>query len=869
MNLRAIKNRLKPSPARLENDLNDELEFHLEMKQREFEREGMSPEEARLAARRSLGNLTLAREDSRSAWRMNWFVDLWQDLRYGARTLASQRGFAFAAILALTVGIGLNGILFSVYNALALAPYAVREPASLAQVVAERGRTGRFNGVPWPEYRHLRNTSQSVSAMAAWDTAGLRIAFGDSSWKAAGIWASENFFDVLGTGFVSGRGFSPEAGNLLHPAPEVVLQHETWRDRFGGDPSIVGRWLTVNGRQLQVVGVTAPGFAGPTPLVPDLWVPAPWRDIFHPDSKMINDVNSCCAQVMARLRPGVSRESAALEMAALSTHFNKPSGIDNRRFMLTRPSLMASPGMKRNTTQVFILLFAASASILLLASANVANLLLARAASRRREIAIRLSIGAGPGRILRQLLAEGFLLSSMAAVLTLILAQSAPGAIIKWITPGTDRIGIRFDTDWRVIGFVVAATFMATMIFAVAPGLSAIREGVGNGLRESGGRVTSSNRLRFGLLTAQVALCATLLSGAWLLVRALEQSRMVDPGFEYRGLIVLSPNLESSGVTNEQASAPINLLRERVRTVPGVESVAFTSVLPLGRSFDGTSVPRPNSQEQVQTGFTAVSSGFFETLRIPLLAGRLFVQSDESRTDVAIVNQALADRLWPGESPVGKMIKFSKGLEVVGLVRSVHTRGIDREADPQLYVPSKGGRTDRIILRHSGDGTALLEGLTGFARQVDRRFLAGAEPYSNLVNMARREAAVAASIGGALSGIALALALVGIYAVAGYHVAERTREFGVRIALGAKRGQILRLVATQNLKPVLLGAALGVAGAIVLGQSLSMMLYGVKPGDIRALVWTALTLAASSALAIWGPVRRAASVDPAAALRHE
>jgi hypothetical protein len=375
MNWRNLVHRVKPSPKRLDADLEEELAFHLDMKQREYERDGLTREDALAAARRSLGNRTLVHEDARDAWRFTWLSDMAQDLRYGTRTLAAQPGFALAAILALTVGIGINGILFSVYNALALAPWAVREPSTLAQVCAERGREGRWMGISWPEFRYIRENSQSASDMAAWDVVRLRITYGESAWKANGVAASENFFDMFGTGFVQGRGFSAGAADIVHPAPELILQHDVWRSRFGGDPAIVGKSINVNGHLFEVVGVAAAGFSGPAPIFPDAWLPAPWLDIFNPDLHMVDNANSCCAQVMVRLKPGASRESAAAELTAISSHFEPASHGEPHRFLLTRPSFLVESSGPKAMKSGFAILFGAALLILLLACANVAKAL--------------------------------------------------------------------------------------------------------------------------------------------------------------------------------------------------------------------------------------------------------------------------------------------------------------------------------------------------------------------------------------------------------------------------------------------------------------------------------------------------------------
>ncbi|MBI2685744.1 MAG: ABC transporter permease [Acidobacteria bacterium] len=867
MNWMNLWNRLRGRPAGTDETIDEELAFHAAMRHRDFERQGLTSAEAALATRRSMGNLTRTREDAREAWSFVWLADLWRDVQYGARVLRAQPGFTAAATIALSLGIGLNGILFTVYNAMAFTPWAIRDAARAVQIYTE-DTTGKWRGFSWPEYKYLRDHTRTLEAVAASDHAGLRVQLGDQMWNAYGIAASGNFFDALGTGFAAGRGFSPSAADAVSPAPEIVLQYDTWQGRFGGDAGIVGQWAEINGRQLQVVGVAAQGFSGPSGTVPHLWIPAAWRDKLNPGANFYTSVSSCCAQVLGYLRPGVGRDQAQAEINTLSGQFRRSENRAPGRQKLTDPSLLASPAMDRRVSQVFLLMSLSTGLILLLACANVANLQLARAQVRRREIAVRLSLGAARGRILRQLLAESILLASLAGTVTLFLTTTVPKAFVLWMVPSDEQIALHFDPDWRVGLFLVAASFATGLLFGLAPALAAVHDAAASGLRD-GGRAATGGRLRALFLVAQVAVCSTVLGGAALLVRAMQEAHHIDPGFRWQPAIVVSPNLFSTGATDAQSAELVSLLVERLRQLPGVESVATTTIVPLGNTFNSTSVPRPNTNDSTMSYVSKVSPNYLRAMRIPMAAGRDFERADESRNDIVILNEALASQLLPGQNPIGKIVDAMGKRQVVGVVRATSVRELSPLPENHFYLPTRGERGTRIVLTHSGPAAPFLSELPKIARALDPRILASAIPFEQNIDRARRAAQIAATVAVGLSLLALTLACVGIYGVAAYHVAQRTREFGVRAALGARPGQIIAMVLKQNLRSVAIGSLTGIAGAYGLGQLLRSLLYGLSPADPAAVIGTISILAVASILAAWPNARRASSIEPATALRHE
>lgn len=865
---RGIWKRLAGRPRGLESELDEELASHMEMKERELREAGLSADAARSQARWGMGNLTLAREDARGAWAFQWLEDLGRDMRIGARGLLAQPGFAFAAIAGLTLGIGVNAIFFTVYNALAFAPWAVRNAERAVHPMVEstwRGRA-RFEGWSYPEYFHLREQAKSFVGLTAMGSAQVRVVEGEGVWNTYGMPVSYNFFPVLGTGFALGRGFSAGADDLRNPPAEAVLSHESWRDRYGMDVGVVGRWVEINGFRMQIVGVAVEGFTGPVVAAPSIWVPLGWQDKFRPEMPILSRTDACCAEVTGMLREGVSREAARAELETLSAGWRKSVGLQPGRVMLAEPTILGDPNRRRSASAVLVVLSIATGLILLLACANVANLQLARALARRREIAVRLSLGAGRGRILRQLMGESLLLSLLAGGVALAMSMKLPAMILGWVAAG-ESVLIQFQMDWRILTFTAGACAVAALLSGLAPAWTAVRDHVAGGLRETA-RTASGGRLRLILLTAQVALSAVLVGGAALLLRALDEARTVEPGFAYGGLIAVSPDLLSTNVQEAESGDVLGRLRERMAAAPGVKTVAHADMLPLGRMRIGGRVSTPASGE-IHVHTASVSANFLETIGIPLLAGRQFTAAEEGRKDLAIVNEAMARRLWGGESALGKNFDADGRKQVIGVARDHCAIELGMCHDAMAYYPSRGNRMGKLVVRYEGDGAGLAGLLPRLAREMDKRLFATAERYEEVVDRARRAAGIAAAIAGALSILALGLAALGIFGVAGYHVSQRRREMGVRMALGATRGQIVGLVMGQNLKAVAAGCALGMAGTMGMGQMLSNLLYGVKASDPQAMGMALAILSAAALGAVAGPARRAAGLDPAEALRHE
>lgn len=851
--------------AKREDALHDEMALHIEEKTAELRETGLCEEEARAAARRLFGNISIKREESREVWISRYWSESWQDLRYGARTLTAQPGFTLAAALALVLGIGVNAVFFNVYNSLAWESWAIRDPQSTVQVLWQRN-SGRWLGFSWPHFRYLQASARSLTGLAADIGIEARITHGDAVWDAKVGAVSANYFDLLATGLTLGHGFSGEAGNFRNPEAKVVLSYDAWRTHFGGDPNVIGAWVELNRHPLQVIGVANPGFNGATITRTDMWVDAGWRDILVPGESTINNADACCASVVGRLKPGMSRDAAQAELNTLHAQYLASLSRPPSRLLLTGPSFLANPTRSGQTLPVFLAIAVTAFLILLLACANVANLQLARAVARRREIALRVSLGASRVRILRQLLVESLCISGLAGIATLAISAWLPGWTFRQLVGTEERLTFAFANDVRVLVFIALATFIAALLFGLAPAFSAIRDASGGDFR-LGNRATPSGRIRALLLATQVALCTILLTGTALLARSLDRIRHVDIGLPQDKLLVMSTRFDASGLNPGQGRALLAALTERTAALPGVESVALASRIPFGEQCNA-SAQDPATRERVPVTMHEVSENFFETLRVPLLAGRNFTRSDAGRNSV-ILSDAAARRFWPGENPIGKTLLLTSTSQVIGIVRNFGTAGFGSERDVYQLVESSGRCDNLLVIRHAGNPGALLAELPKQARGLDRRFILSAAPYSEIIAKAHRSSDLAAAVASVLGGLSLLLACVGIYGVASYGVSQRTRELGIRAALGARPLEILTMVLRQNLRTVTLGSVLGIAGAIGFGRLLTSLLYGVSPADPQALAVTMTVLLVTATLAAWGPARRASRTDPAITLRHE
>ncbi|HVQ54481.1 MAG TPA: ABC transporter permease [Thermoanaerobaculia bacterium] len=806
-----------------------------------------------------------------------------QDLRYAARTLAKSPGFTIAAIVILALGIGANTAIFSLMDAVVLHPLpAVARPQALVDVA---GQTASY---PW--YRSVRDaTATNFEGLAAWRQREISLSSGDAPSRVRGVVVSGNYFDVLGA--------RPAAGRLFTPADEtsgealVVLGQGLWRSRFGSDPSIAGKAIQLNGSPFTVVGVAPSGLRGTGfGLAPDLWVPiGAWPHLATGEFRTLDLERRGWGwlTVFGRLKPGVSlpQAQASLDLAVRQEAAAFPDGAPGTEKRTLEPTLRnaAGFGQSGNPVGVLALLVGAAGIALAIACANLANLLLARAAARRKEIAVRQALGASRGRLVRQLLTESVALGVLGGAAGLVVASWSIGLITRMPLPGDFSFAIFAPAlDARALGFSLLLSVGTGLAFGLIPALQTSGHAVSATLKASGTSVAPRTTARGTLLVIQVSLCLLLLVGAGLLGRSLQRALAIDVGFQPRGLTLASVNLGLQRYESPRADAFLRDLRQRVAAVPGVRFASWAGLVPMGsgewvENFSIEGRPESPAGKHPEAGVNLVAADFYRTMGIPLADGREF-DDRLDRADsapVAVVNESMARRYWP-DGAVGRRIMIG-GAErtVVGVSRDFRTGSLRDGATPQVYMPlaqspGSGLRTMTLVVRGDDPRTDVGSLVRAKIRELDPTLpVADIHPYA--AELAGQ--LVPQRLGSALLGVfgllCLALAAVGIYAVISYSVAGRTREIGIRMALGARAADVRTLVVAQSARPVGVGLALGLGLGAAAAFGLRGFLFGVSPADPLTFAAVTALLAACALVAAWLPARRASKIDPALALRAD
>ena len=874
--LRRLRSRIRYN--RFDTDLAEEIEFHRAMKQREWEHRGLTPTEARHMSHRDMGNITRAREYSREVWMGAQFDSLQQDVRYAFRSLRAQPGFTIAACTALTLGIGVNTSLFTFFNAVAVRPWAVRDPASLvtAHYVDSSSAGKGTSGFGIAEYQYLRDHARTFSGLIVWRRTGARLGDEEIDRQTSFSLVSGNYFDVLGVRIRQGRGFLPEEDQVGTPQAVAVIGYRFWQRHFASDPAIVGRTFRVDDVPFMVVGVAPAGFDGTEPPnVQNFWVPFASLQLLSADraqaASLLTNPNHCCSRLAGRIAPGVTREQARAELELLSrqfrTQWNDRRWTDrtsNVSLVLSSTALLAQPGVHAQLITPIALMSSAAILVLLLACANVGNLLLARALARQREFAIRLSLGASRRRVVRQLLTEASIVSCCAGTIAVLVAYGLPGLIV--------RAAIKEDIpsiapDTRVVVFTLAIAAFACLLFAFVPALNATR--AAPHMLDSRREVTrTGRRLRSSLLAAQLALSVILLASAGLLVRGVQYAQRRDPGFQIDGVVAAAIAFPPRTYDQKRAGAFVSALYTALKADPGIGSVALTNTIPLGnaRNMTGFRLPEEDEKQSRLIQIESVSPEYFTLLSIPIVAGRHLDATDHPGGAITI-NEAMAHRYWPDTSPIGHSLVFgNRHREIVGIVRNAHTTGLDA-IEPVYYELTAGGPSTRLLIRsQTSDPMPRVQAIVS---GLDDRVAVQARPLVTYRDQSLAASRVMALTAGAVGLLALVLASVGVFGVFSYVVHERTREIGLRMAIGARAPQVVGLVLRSTAWAALAGLAGGLLGSVVVSRFLTRQLYGVSPLDPTAYAIVALVLAIAAILATWLPARRATQVDPATALRAE
>ena len=871
----------------LDRDLEDELAFHLAMREAKNRERGVEGEEARYVARRQFGNVMRIKEACREAWSFISLETTWCDLRYGARTLAKNPGFTAVAVLATALGIGVNTGIFSVLNGVALKLLPVpraEQIVSMDQIFHGKvrrnvhGEPGLFSVAEYKNYRANNHVFSGLLAYAPF----LEVTLGgDSPKQVMGAETSCNFFDVLGERPELGRTFVDADCGSPGASPVVVLSDDLWRTRFGADPWIVGKTVSLNRAKFVVAGVAAPGFSGLDPWPSVFWAPVTMQKALEPDRDLFQEDNTGWLALLGRMKPGVSLEEVRADLGVIAGRIDQQNPGRTTTLVIHRATFM---GRQEERTVVFgigAVVLAAVGLVLLIACANVANLLLARASARQREIAIRLSIGASRWRIVRQLLTESLLIAFLGGTLgSLVAFWSLEGIarhVLTHLPQGAPPLVWNVSPDLHVWGFSLALTTLTGMVFGLAPALHATRQDLSTAVKGEGGGFTGKARggkLRSTLVGVQVAVCMVLLIAAGLLMRGLYLAQTVDPGFEMKAITQAQFNLPSQGYSVEKAQAFQRELMARVAALPGVDDVEQAQVAPLAHQFLGTGMIPAGETQDRQFEFNVVSPGFFGMLGMPMVRGRTFTESEaQSDGPVLVVTESTARRLWPGQDAIGKTLRGwqKKEYQVVGVVRDSQASHLGQTDGLFFYMPAGPKEQDHLqLLVHSkSSDAATMQTILDVMHALDPDLIVGVTKLADNLEAWRIPSRIVAALSGVLGALALLLASIGVHGVVSYGVSQRIREIGIRMTLGADGGDVMRLVLRQALRPVVIGGLAGVIGCAAVSQVLSDVLYGIGSHDPIAFVGVPLFLLGVAFLAGYVPARRGVRVDPVVALRYE
>jgi predicted permease len=870
---------------RADHELDDEIRTHLHMLTVRYVCQGMTEAEAAQAARRQFGNVTLLQEAHREMRGIRPIETLIQDVRYALRILRKNPGFTLAAVLSLALGIGANLTIFSFVDAFFLRPVPAREPERLVNV--EASRDSRWNGYyAYPAYAHYRDHSKSFEALAAhYSTAPLNLVIEGDARVASGAVVSANYFSTLGIQPRLGRFFLPEEDAVPDRNPVVVISHRMWQDRFGGDPAVLGKELLLNRSACQIIGVAPADFPGVLAGFPnEFWLPTMMLRLGYRSCDAITDTNCTPLQLLGRLAPDRTPADAEAELNLLARQFASAFPIEQGRVISLRPARGVRMIEREGFAYQMRLLMAVTGLLLVIACANVAGLLLVRVAARRKEIAIRLSIGAGRFRLIRQLLTESLLLALAGGALGLLFSRWARGLLSGFYTTTYSNLQRYYDLSLslRALVYAFALTLFTGLLFGLLPAFQATRHDLARALKDEGGSQSPRRLLRSALVVGQVALSLALLVAAGLLIRSefqVRQGANFDP--QNVGALRVRPGLLN--YSPEQAQAFTREAVRRLEGAPGVQSVSLGSGQGLAWQGGGElRVALPGqapqrAEDQLRVEYQEVAPRFCETLKIPVIEGREFNERDRPGAPrVVVVNETLARRLWPQGTALERTLILNDQLyQVVGVSLDAQLRNALEGSRSFIYLPTwqKEFRQPidaRLLVRVTGDPQTMLPQLRRVVASVDPNVPISEDvPLTQQVNAVYNPVLLTSAVLSWAGALALFLSMLGLYGVLAFAVAERTREIGIRMALGAELRDVLRLVIAQGLRLAFTGVAIGLPAAYGATRLVKSLLYGVSATDAPTFIVIALSLMLVALLACWIPARRATKVDPLLALRRE
>jgi predicted permease len=887
-----------------EQELNDELRDYLDKSIAEKTRAGMSREEASRAARLEMGGMEAVKEQVRSVGWETFVEALWSDLRFGARLLRFNPVFAGAAIFSLALGIGANTAIFQLLDAVRLRTLPVKHPQEIARIAFDRrgARSGNFS-TRYPDFtfaiwQQIHDKQEGFSSVYAWGPNQFNVSPSGEVHNVQGLWVSGEFFDTLGV--------EPALGRLLSVADDqpnctssgAVLSYSYWQQAYGGRRDVLEGKLTISRHPFPIIGVAARDFYGVEVARSfDIAVPLCAEPLINGENSQLKSHIGWWLSVMGRLKPGWTVERAAAQLRAISPgvleatmppEYNPSNAKHFLALKLTAvPGLSGVSDLRESYEQPLCLLLALAGLVLLIASANLANLLLARASAREKEMGMRMAVGASRARLIRQLLAESLLLAVLGAALGALLAHNLSQALVASLSTQQDPLFMALGTDWRVLGFTTALAMLTCILFGLAPALRATGVAPGVVLKESG-RGTTEGHSRFGLrqilVVAQVALSLTLLVGALLFARSLNNLATLDPGFRRDGILVADIDFSARHLPPESRMAFTDELLRRVRAIPGVDAAATAAIVPLSGDGIGHDILLGDTGEPQgeapNAAFNYVSPGYFNTMQTPFLVGHDFDEHDRmGAPNVAIVNETFVQKYAQGKNPlemrfrVRRLMKTSAPYQIIGVVKDTKYADLREKPEPIVYTPK--AQSDEppsdalILLRSRAPLASILSAVKSTASQADPDADITFYNLHKMIDDGLLRDRLMARLSGFFGGLAVLLAIIGLYGVISYMVARRRNEIGIRMALGARRGQIIALVFREASLLLSLGLVIGVALALAMGKAADALLFGLKPHDVTTFILATASLAAVALAASYLPAIRASKLDPMEALRHE
>jgi predicted permease len=880
----------------LTRDIEREVSFHIREHVESLVSQGWSEADALTEARRRFGNPTFQRERTRDADIVAWMDSLRGDLRYALRALRRSPAFTTVAIASLALGIGANTAIYTIIDAVVIRALPVPNPQELVKLGSDDAdEDGYFTNPLWEA---IRDRQTGFASITAFSETSLNMAEGGEMRRVNGIWVGGDFFNLFG--------MRPAAGRLLQPADDVrgcpataVLGHGFWRSEFGGRADAVGNTIALDGKPFQIVGVTSPGFSGPeVGRLTQVYLPICAEAVLRGANSSLDARSNWWLRIIGRRAPDVSFEELRARMKTIAPEVYATTVPDRwaaahkeeylKRTLAVLPASKGMSGIRTRYSSALLVMMGAVGLVLLIACANVANLMLARSAARQREIAIRMAIGAGRRRLVRQLLTESALLAVAGAVAGLFVARWGMTGLVALISDATNPIALDLSLNSRVLAFTALVATMTALIFGLIPAWRGTRISPQAAMKAQGRGVSEGSHARFtfgkSLVVAQVALSLTLLVGAGLLVGSLRNLRTMDPGFTADGVLVVNAGFGRAGIPAEQRPQLRRGLLERVRGMPGVRAAALADLTPVGGSAWNNEIHVdgyvPAKERDNLFWFNEVSDGYFATMETRLLAGRDFDATDVVNAPrTAIVSQSVADRVFGGASPLGRQYRtkmgdtFSEPYTIIGIVEDAKYQNLREKSSGTIFLPTSQNASPSsgvtMVIRSSGAPLDLVPSVKQVLADVHRLHSVEFSTLERQIERSLRRERMLAVLSAIFGCVALALSMLGLYGVMAYTVARRRNEIGVRIALGADRARVLRMVLGDVTRVVVIGVVIGAAGALASGKLVTAFLFGLTPADPRVLGVAALVLMAVALGAGLIPAWRASRVDPVAALRED